>query len=289
MIHVDRKSIPCPAELGDDVKSVGAKERKRTADFFAVTGNETKPYDKFKAYKVATVVQALNTLFHAKCAYCESDIGATQPTDVEHFRPKGGYVVHNKTTNKDEFKRPGYYWLAASWENLMPSCIDCNRERTQVFANGEFGKVGKANKFPLASERTRAKKSGDEKKEKPLLLDPCSDEPSEHLEFTEDGIVRPALDTSNKESRKGKISIEVYGLTRSGLVRRRSNWALMVMASIRRLKNLEVQLDSRPGDVFLEQSILDEIKLIKSCMDPSHEYSGMARQLVNKHYGKVPA
>jgi uncharacterized protein (TIGR02646 family) len=289
MIFVDRTAIATPTDLSDDAKSIAARERKKTADFFAVAGNEVKPYDKFKAYKLANVVQALNRLFHGKCAYCESDIGATQPTDVEHFRPKGGYVVRDKTAKKDEFKRPGYHWLAASWDNLMPSCIDCNRERTQEFPNGEFGKVGKANKFPLASERTRAKKSGDEKKEKPLLLDPCSDEPSEHLEFTEDGIVRPALGKNNNESQKGKISIEVYGLARNGLIRRRSNWALMFMGSIKRLKDLETQLDSRPGDTFLEQLIIDEINSIKRYIHSSHEYSGMARQLVQKHYGRIPA
>lgn len=287
MIPVDRNSIPAPEELSDVATSPGAKERKKTEAFFATAGNENKPYDKFKAYKLAGVVQALNTLFNAKCAYCESDIGATQPTDVEHFRPKGGYIVRNKTTNEDEFTRPGYHWLAARWENLVPSCIDCNRERTQEFPDGRFGKVGKANKFPIASERSRAKKDGDEKREKPLLLDPCSDKPEEHLEFTKDGIIRPLLQ-NNRESRRGKISIEVYGLARKGLVRRRANWAFMVMGSIERLKMLESRLDANPGDAFIEQLIAEEISQLKRFVQPSSEYSGMSLQLIKTYYGPIP-
>ena len=288
MIQVNRKSIPAPQELSDVATCPGAKERKKAADFFAIAGNADKPYDKFKAYKLSGVVQALNTLFNAKCAYCESDIGATQPTDVEHFRPKGGYMVLNKTTNEYEFKRPGYYWLAASWENLVASCIDCNRERTQEFPDGKFGKTGKANKFPLASERTRAKKNGDEKKEKPLLLDPCFDEPEKHLEFTEEGIVRPALEKNNKESRKGKVSIEVYGLGRKRLVSRRANWALMVMASVKRLQILEQQLDTNPANPVFQQLVADEISQLKRFIQPSSEYSGMALQLIKKNYGPIP-
>ena len=239
MILVDRNSIPAPAELSDVATSPGAKERKKTEAFFAIAGNENKPYDKFKAYKIAAVVQALNTLFNAKCAYCESDIGATQPTDVEHFRPKGGYIVRNTTTNEDEFTRA---WLSLAGGALGKPCAFLYRLQSRANAgipDGRFGKVGKANKFPIASERTRAKKSGDEKREKPLLLDPCSDKPEEHLEFTKDGIIRPVLQ-NNRESKRGKVSIEVYGLARKGLVRRRANWAFMVMGSIERLKLLRV-------------------------------------------------
>lgn len=106
MILVNRNSIPAPEELSDVTTSPGAKERKKTEAFFAVAGNESKPYDKFKAYKLGGVVQALNTLFNAKCGYCESDIGATQPTDVEHFRPKGAMsFATGRLTKTNSFGR----------------------------------------------------------------------------------------------------------------------------------------------------------------------------------------
>ena len=262
------------------------RERKRAAEFFDVPENREKPYDKFKAYKLPAVVRALNELFSAKCAYCETDIGATQPTDVEHFRPKGGYIVRDPN-NQDVFRRPGYYWLAARWENLIASCIDCNRERTQEFPDGRFGKVGKANKFPLGNEATRATKPDEETREDVLLLDPCSDQPEKHLEFTDAGVVRPAF-LGNSESPRGKASIEVYGLARLGLVRRRSNHAMRVLATIKRLKILEDELNKQPGNTNLEQLMVDEMSALKLFVHPTQEYSAMSRQLILKHYGSIP-
>ena len=70
--------------------------------------------------------------FSGKCAYCESQISADQPGDVEHFRPKGrvmgedGKPVLIKLGNK-EVPHPGYYWLAYDWRNLLPACARCNR------------------------------------------------------------------------------------------------------------------------------------------------------------------
>src|SRR5215213_749615 len=157
MIRINRDKVPVPPELADDSKSAAAKERIKTDAFYAVKKNRLLPYDKYAAYKKAGVIKALNDLFRGKCAYCESVYAATQPTDVEHYRPKGGVVVAG------EFSRPGYYWLAASWENLLPSCIDCNRERKQDFTDKASGKSGKANHFPLTTEDYRAK-SPDEMK-----------------------------------------------------------------------------------------------------------------------------
>lgn len=288
MIEVDRKSIPVPTELLEDGVSPGARERTRTATFYSVKANHEKPYNKFKAYKLPGVVKALNDLFNAKCAYCESNIGATQPTDVEHFRPKGGYYIRDKASKKEVFRRPGYHWLAASWDNLLPSCIDCNRERRQQFANSEPGLVGKANKFPLLREQGRATKINDETKEKPLLLNPCCDKPAEHLEFTNEGIVRPALDKRKKESRKGRISIEVYGLLRDGLVKERKERAIEVLASVKRLKDAELDLQDNPGNQRVQARIQDEIIMLKRYLAPASKYSGMSRQLIEREFGRVP-
>lgn len=289
MILIDRARVPAPPELSNDEESPGSRERKRTAAFYGDEANWQKPYGSFKAYKLPGVVKALNDLFNAKCAYCESNIGATQPTDVEHFRPKGGYVVRDKVTKKEVFKRPGYHWLAASWDNLIPSCIDCNRERFQELADGDFRLLGKANKFPLVSERTRAVKEGDEKREKHLLLNPCLDKPEKYLEFTEEGQVRAALDLRNKENPRGKNSIVVYGLARKGLAHRRFPRAREVLASIKRLKRLEVELNARPESLNLQEMLLEEMVTLKTYMLPTEEYAGMSRQLIKKVYSRIPS
>ncbi|HEU0246381.1 MAG TPA: hypothetical protein VFR38_04775, partial [Gaiellaceae bacterium] len=120
----------------------------------------------FRAYKSVDVVRQLGLSFGGKCAYCEGAWEGTAPVDVEHWRPKGGYVADGR------LKKPGYYWLAAEWLNLLPSCIDCNRERTQPFEDSPPHLAGKANKFPLPSEKRRANAVGRERFERPRLLHP---------------------------------------------------------------------------------------------------------------------
>src|SRR5207245_1184653 len=100
---------------------------------------------------------------------------------VEHWRPKGGVI----NDNGDEIE-PGYYWLAAEWNNLLPSCADCNRERRQItLPTGEVVLSGKAEHFPLDDESRRATSLAELRDEAPLLLDPSTDEPKEHIEFFE--------------------------------------------------------------------------------------------------------
>src|SRR5690606_19607561 len=58
-----------------------------------------------------------------KCAFCEQHILSISYGDVEHFRPKGGY----KQNYKDSLHKPGYYWLAYDWDNLLFCCQKCNQ------------------------------------------------------------------------------------------------------------------------------------------------------------------
>lgn len=62
------------------------------------------------------VIDALNLSYDNKCAYCERICKA----DVEHYRPKKKV--------RESINHPGYYWLCYEWTNLIPSCINCNRE-----------------------------------------------------------------------------------------------------------------------------------------------------------------
>src|SRR5262249_6192965 len=76
---------------------------------------------EFTRYKEWAVCRALDDLFHEKCAYCESSYRAVDSCDVEHYRPKGGVT--------ESPKHRGYWWLAAHWQNLLPSCPPCNQRR----------------------------------------------------------------------------------------------------------------------------------------------------------------
>lgn len=64
-------------------------------------------------YKVKDVKNALDQLYHGKCAFCETKI---EQSHVEHYRPKSIY-----------------YWLAYSWDNLILACATCNQHKRQQF------------------------------------------------------------------------------------------------------------------------------------------------------------
>ncbi|MOA56016.1 hypothetical protein D3C78_1799210 [compost metagenome] len=66
--------------------------------------------------------------------------------------------------------------------------------------------IGKANFFPLADETKRASGPWLVLREEPLLLNPCIDDPADHLVFLEDGRVEARL-IDGSPSRKGEASI----------------------------------------------------------------------------------
>jgi uncharacterized protein (TIGR02646 family) len=258
--------------------SIGDLERAAAIAFFGLPANHGASYDDFKAYKSPDVVQALNQRFANKCAYCESVYAATAPVDVEHYRPKGGVEVDGK------LRKPGYYWLAAEWTNLLPSCIDCNRKRTHEFPDAEPALRGKANKFPIANPTKRAANPGEEAAEQRLLLHPCLDKPEKHLEFIEEGAIRPAL-IRGRASEMGRLSIEVYGLDRPGLVHERQRLLIRMdglMARIRRT----LERIQRPGvDAQRRQELDEDLRLdvaeLKTYEGADQPYAGMARQMIS--------
>jgi hypothetical protein len=202
---------------------------------------------------------------------------------------KAGKTASEKSSAPEEPKlklqKPGYYWLAASWDNLLPSCIDCNRERMQKIPDEaeptklKIIKVGKANHFPLVDEAQRRLSHKSKKREEPLILDPTLDKPEKHLEFTAEGIVRPAL-IRKKPSPKGGASIKVYALQRIGLVQERRARARMVLAQMQRVQEQIEDFKLRPNDKQLEQRLNRELAELKRYTQPEEPYAGMARQIV---------
>jgi hypothetical protein len=168
----------------------------------------------------------LRNKFDNKCAYCEKSLSDI-PKDAEHWRPK------RKMSGKGAGDHPGYFWLAYSWRNLLPSCSMCN----------SYG--GKKNQFPVSNGyvfrlkltdadldqlrcRSDAIPSSTEvgwwypgtedldALEGPLLLHPYVDEdPTLHLEFGENGWI-------NARSKKGEWSIKVFDLNREDLRKARA-------------------------------------------------------------------
>ena len=126
MRHIDRGGEAGPAALdARDRANLTELERARAHQGKAAKKrNGKKESFEFAAYKADEVKRRLEELFHGKCAYCETYYSASAPVDVEHYRPKGAV--------SEDDKHPGYWWLAMAWDNLLPSCIDCNRKRKQI-------------------------------------------------------------------------------------------------------------------------------------------------------------
>lgn len=180
-----------------------ARVKRQTAEQKAA---DHEPDDA--VYADPRVKAALEKLFHDKCAYCETPLAAASDWDVEHFRPKKAVA--------ERLDHPGYYWLAYEWPNLYPSCQHCNQSRKDRprWGNPETGPAaGKLDQFPLDDEGTRAFLPTDDlKRERRLLIDPCEDQPEDHLRYTVDGQI-----VAVQDDRRGAASIQVFHLTRSRL------------------------------------------------------------------------
>lgn len=172
----------------------------------------------FNVYKNAELAEELERVFGKKCAYCESDFAHVMPKDIEHFRPKS--EIETGTGRL----QPGYFWLAGEWTNLLVACADCNRARNhEVPGQSKKIKLGKETQFPLSDEafRLRAQAALADEEKVRLLLDPCNDQPEEHLIFNDDGLILPRGDAQGQPSEKGQASITVFALQRKALVEKR--------------------------------------------------------------------
>ena len=206
-------------------------------------------------YAHETVKNALLKVQHDKCAFCECKVTHQQYGDVEHFRPKKGY----KQKDGDPLERPGYYWLAYEWTNLLISCQICN----QKF---------KKNLFPLRRPSRRARCHNDDvSKEESLLIDPSADDPVAHLTFHQE-LYRPMA-----SSRRGKVTIDAFGLNDPRRLedRREKLASLNLMTDHRRLLIDACRKD--PSSVELAKALEDLGVRIVAIQSDSAEYAAMAR------------
>ena len=292
MRQIDQTLSERPSCLDEDLEtSLAYKELKKNqeaADNSAA--QDSKPKFKFTAYGKPEVRAALGKLSYGKCAYCEKRFAATQPVDVEHWRPKS--QVETATGEK----KLGYYWLAARWNNLLPSCIDCNRRRKQiVYGSTTPVNAGKQDQFPVLDERKRWKDpdQAGEVHETPLLLNPYTDDPADFLEYDDEGFIHPkqTIVVENMDAATAKKvaeeSIRIYALNRNELVQER----LLLIKRIERLKltvtllmelmgDVEASRTSRLSELILE--LIDrEIEHLTSLCRPEAEFSALARARVD--------
>lgn len=191
MIHLTRP--PAPAKLAGDGKKATAKLKRahvRGAKEFAFAS---------AIYGAPEVREALRAMHKGKCAFCESRLPQLTAGHVEHYRPKGEVQQDVDAASA----KPGYYWLAYEWTNLLLACEWCNSR-------------AKRRLFPLADPARRVRSHrGNLAAESPLLLNPAEADPASHLEFVGEEI-KP-----RNGSAIGKTSIRIYRLDDEGLTEER--------------------------------------------------------------------
>lgn len=268
----------------DGVKG-GRTELERATEHF-VTNRQTDGFD-FAAYSQAEVKAALNAWTGRRCAYCEAYYGATHPQDTEHYRPKG------RIDTEAGKLQPAYWWLAADWDNLLPSCIDCNRIQWHEFADGTMHRSGKGELFPLADEAQRATAVGEEIHEVPLLIDPCRDEPADLIEFVDDGgssIARPRdADAGSMPARRARASIDVYGLNRPGLVILRTIDLERIKLSLRHIVRMARQMGTASPEeqAEIEPDFDDEVRFLRRNASGENGFSAMSRPLIEPVFARL--
>jgi len=285
VIYVDRAAVPSPAVL-TGASSKGVRECTRIKNYYAqlgakapAKGRKTKKVPKHRAYGEDEVKQALHTLFNGKCAYCESRYASTQPVDVEHYRPKAGVA-------EDEAHR-GYFWLGATWENLLPSCIDCNREREHVPQGAtQPTLLGKGTRFPLLNPDKRVSDpAGNLGDEAPVLLNPCRDDPVKFLQFGTDAVARAKPAAGTPEEIRALQSIMIYGLNRPALVEARLEVLRLVQSRIVTINRLVAMLE-RPTlgtslKNLVEDLIAHEMAELRRFREPRRPYSRMCHEMID--------
>jgi uncharacterized protein (TIGR02646 family) len=194
-----------------------------------------------RLYGHKTVKNLLLDAQNRKCCYCERKILPSGFGDVEHFRPKAGV----RQIGSSALIKPGYYWLAYDWTNLLVSCGVCNTAWKQTF-------------FPLRNERRRARWHGDRiADERPMLVDPGSEDPRDHIRYSGDS---PYALTP-----RGQTTIDRLGLRRGDLGEARRD----LLTTLTYLRGVAIRLG--PGD---PDGAAAEIHL-RSLADPSNEFSSM--------------
>jgi len=150
----------------------------------------SKDFDS-NIYGNEEVKESLIAIQDYKCCFCESKIGHISYGDVEHFRPKAGWVQGDEKLNK-----PGYYWLAYEWDNLLISCQICNQRNKKNF-------------FPLINNSSRALSHHNNiNDEQPVFIDIANEDAEAFITFKEE------IPVAVNGNLRGKETILKLGLDR---------------------------------------------------------------------------
>ena len=239
MIRIVRGKIP------DILNSEKVKREYKRLNQFYTTGDREQerygfPFDK-------EILQGLKPImheqFHGKCGYCEISIPSSEYGIIDRFRP------HNGVRDNKEYFKNLYWWLAYDWNNHIYSCQECSQY--------------KANYFPLKDNTNRANSlNRNIEAEEKLLINPCIDNPSEHLSC-DNGKLIGLTET-------GEQTIQLLRLNREKLVAKRRKASAELLEV---LKKFEKSSDK------ISPKLIGEINKVFEGDEPS-EFSFAKQQLL---------
>ena len=196
-------------------------------------------------YKADDVRDQLVADQHSKCAYCECSL-TKEYNDVEHYRPKSIY-----------------YQLGHEWTNLLYACPKCNRSC-------------KRDEFPLKDESQR----GNIAHEEPLIINPTTEDPSEHIVYNRYMMVPLLID--GVEDQKGRTTIDLLKLNdRPDLVyARKQLYELYELEVIKISKLIDGILQDKnqiktPGLIKIVDLLRLQKETLRKYQAPEQPYSGM--------------
>ena len=165
---------------------------------------------------------------------------------VEHFRPKG--ALGNIGSNKKSY--PGYYWLTYEWSNLLLVKPGVNSDKKDY--------------FELDDDRNRADNHhGDINLELPMIIDPASEDPREHIRFHNE---QPYGTTD-----RGIYTVNLLLLHPDLEEDRREHFQLL--AGLKSLLEILIEYG-------LEQKAKETKKMLENYVKPDAKYSSMAIDLL---------
>ncbi len=208
MIHIDRDRMPEPEYLRSERIQYARKELE--AFFSRMTKKQSRPFDREALYPLLPEILKLG---HGKCAYCEQPLNE-KTVNIDTYRPKD----MDRAPDVDGH----YWWLAFTWNNLLPACKPCN--------------AAKRNLFPVAAQRCAVGTTGEAlDAEAPLLIDPAREDPGVYLDTADNGMLRPAKGLAQLDTMRAASTIELLQLNRRELVMARSEAMARIAGSVKRM------------------------------------------------------
>ncbi len=219
---VPSKLIEFQTAMMDSIGTYGSFER--------IPEEELKTF--IKGYSHIEVKGALFNCSHQKCSYCEAiPIGSS--LRVDHFFPKKLYPE-----------------MILDWDNLLPSCDNCN-----------------------------TRKSAHDTKNEPII-NPSIIDPIPYYDFDNIWMI-PAVESPN--SVLTKRTIDVCDLNRRELLRSRSNLLLDLSVYQRDIDNVLIDLNNPMSDLKIKNRIIrleESFEIVEEMARDTEKFSAFIKKFL---------